>query len=105
MSSGPGELGNLLKQAQDLQRAMEQVRSDLRAARLSGLGGGGAVRVEVDGEGMVHGVQIQPGIPAEARVLEEMVLNAAREAIGRAAKLRAERLAQVTGGIPLPWNF
>jgi hypothetical protein len=102
MSGTFGEMGNLLKQAQQMQRELDRAREELRKARVEGNAGGGAVRVEVDGEGMVQRVTIQPDAAGDAKLLEDLVLAAARDALGRAAKLRQERLARVTGGLSLP---
>ena len=101
MSGTFGEMGNLLQQAQQMQREIDRAREELKKARIEGSAGGG-VRVEVDGEGMIARVSIQPDATADVRLLEEMVLFALRDAQARAAKMRDERLGKVMGGLPLP---
>lgn len=101
MSGTFGEMGNLLKQAQQMQREIDRAREELKKARIEGSAGGG-VRVEVDGEGSIARVSIQPEAAADVRLLEEMVLYALRDAQARAAKMRDERLGKVMGGLPLP---
>ena len=107
MSGTFGEMGNLLKQAQQMQRELDRAREELKAARVEGTAGGGAVRVEISGEGMVLKVHIAPeaaadGTRRDASMLEDLVLAACRDGIQRATALREERLARVTGGLNLP---
>jgi DNA-binding YbaB/EbfC family protein len=102
MTNSFGEMGNLLKQAQQMQREIERAREDVKGLRVEGRAGGDAVRVEVDGDGIVLKVSIQPDATGETRLLEEMVLAAVRDAQTRAARQREERMARVMGGLPLP---
>jgi DNA-binding YbaB/EbfC family protein len=102
MSGTFGEMGNLLKQAQQMQRELERAREELKKLRIEGRAGGDAVQVEVDGDGLVLAVAIRPDAALDARLLGEMVLAAVRDAQGRAAKQREERMGKVMGGLPLP---
>lgn len=105
--SGLGDMGNLLKQAQKMQQELDRVQSELAAARVEGTAGGGAVRVAVNGEGQVVELQIAPQtlVSAEKELLEDLLLAALRDGIGRAHDLRKERLSKVTGGLNLPGLF
>lgn len=107
MSGAFGDMGNLLKQAQKMQRDLERAREELKAARVEGSAGGGAVRVEADGDGQILGVHIQPEVLSggDAGMLEDLVLAAARDAHGKATLLREERLGRVSGGLNLPGLF
>jgi len=102
--SGFGEMGNLLKQAQQMQRELDRMQEELRAARVEGVAGGGVVRVEVDGHGAVARVRIDPACvdPAQAGMLEDLVASAMRDAQRRAEALKKDRLGRVTGGLNLP---
>ena len=104
MSGALGDIGSLLKQAQKMQRDLERAREELKAARVEGFAGGGVVRVEADGNGQILKVRIQPGIltGAEAGMIEDLVLAAARDAFAKATTLREESLAKVSGGLHLP---
>ncbi len=102
MSGSFGEMGNLLKQAQQMQRELERAKEELKALRIEGTAGGGVVRVEVDGDGMVRGVSIRPDAAGDVKLLEDLVLAAVRDALTRAAKEREVRMTRVTGGLPLP---
>lgn len=104
MSGTFGEMGNLLKQAQQMQRELDRAREEIARARVEGSAGGGAVKVEVSGEGMVLKVHVKPELAAtgDAAQIEETVLAALRDGLTRAATLRQERMNKVTGGISLP---
>ncbi len=102
MSGTFGEMGNLLKQAQEMQRGLERAKKELETVRIEGRAGGDAVRVEVDGNGVVLRVTIHKDAGSDARLLEEMVLAAVRDAQGRAARQREEKMGKIMGGLPLP---
>lgn len=104
MSGAFGDMGNLLKQAQKMQRDLERAREELKTLRVEGTAGGGVVRVEADGNGQIVSVRIQPGVlaGAEAGMVEDLFLAAARDAFAKATALREERLSKVSGGLHLP---
>lgn len=107
MTGSFGELGSLLKQAQQMQRELDRVRNELRARTIEGTAGGGAVRVWVTGDRQVTKVEIAPELFKEgdkARV-EELLLGALRDGIGKASRLAEESLGKVTGGVNLPGLF
>jgi DNA-binding YbaB/EbfC family protein len=107
MSGTFGEMGNLLKQAQQMQRELDRAREELRTTLVRGSAGGGAVQVEVSGEGMLVRIQIAPETVAggDAPMLEDLVLAAVRDGLAKAAALREERLAKVSAGLHLPGMF
>jgi DNA-binding YbaB/EbfC family protein len=104
MSGAFGDMGNLLKQAQKMQRDLEKAREELKAMRIEGTAGGGVVRVEADGDGQILSVRIQPGVltGAQASMIEDLVVAAARDAFAKATVQREERLSKVSGGLNLP---
>ena len=106
MSSAFGDMGNLLKQAQKMQRDLELAREELKSSRVTGTAGGGAVSVDADGDGQILAVRIRPSIhgdvAGDTSLLEDLVLAAARDAFAKAAALRQERLSRISGGLNLP---
>ena len=104
MTGSFGEMGNLLKQAQKMQRAMQEAREELSGLTAEGTAGGGVVKVTVSGEGQVEKIEISDEVAktADRSLLEELVLAACRDAITKAHRMRDERLAKVTGGLQLP---
>jgi nucleoid-associated protein EbfC len=106
MSGTFGDMGNLLKQAQQMQRELDRAREELREARVEGTSGGGAVKVEVTGEGQVNRISIRKDAASgDAAMLEDLVLAAVRDGITKANALRDERMARVSGGLNLPGLF
>lgn len=107
MSGSLGDMGNLLKQAQNMQRELDRVREELREATVEGTAGGGRVRVVLTGDRRVQKVEIsQEAMDAGDReALEDLVCAALRDGMDRAQKLAEESLGQVTGGIQLPGLF
>ena len=101
--SGLGEMGNLLKQAQEMQRQLDAARAELRARSVEGSAAGGLVRVVLSADRHeVRGVQLAPGAPAEARVLEEAVASAVRDALLLPAGAEREALGRLTRGLEQP---
>lgn len=107
MSSSFGDMGNLLKQAQEMQRELDRVQRELDQEVIDGSAGAGAVRVAVNGGGMVTRVEFSDEALAnnDKAMLEDLVLSALRDGLSRAHKLRQERLSRITGGLNLPGLF
>ena len=105
--SGPGDLGNLLKQAQKMQREMDLAREEISKATLEGSAGGGVARVEVDGDGTVQAIHLSEDAFSEGdkAAVEDLILAAIRDAQTKAAELKRERLSKVTGGMDMPGLF
>ncbi|MFT7667624.1 MAG: DNA-binding YbaB/EbfC family protein [Planctomycetota bacterium] len=107
MSGSFGEMGNLLKQAQEMQRKLDEAREKLKTEVLLGTGGGGVVSAKVDGNGDVQSIHIGEKAmeSGDASMIEDLVLAALRDGLGQAERLRKERLGAVTGGLNLPGMF
>lgn len=105
MSGAFGDMGNLLKQAQKMQRELDKAREELKSARVEG-SAGGVVRVELSGDGQIQGVHVAPeALTGDAAMLEDLILAAVRDAQARAGALRKELEGKVTGGFDLPGLF
>jgi DNA-binding YbaB/EbfC family protein len=107
MSGSFGDMGNLLKQAQAMQRELDRVQRELAAEEVEGTAGAGFVRVRVSGEGQVTAVELSDEVVAggDKAMLEDLLLAALRDGLSKASKLRQERLSRVTGGLNLPGLF
>lgn len=97
-------IGQIAKMAQQMQTQMAQVQQELRETTLEATAGGGAVRVVITGSGEIRAVEIDPSAvdPAEVEMLQDLVLAAINDAIGRAKELEQQRMAGIAGGLGLP---
>ncbi len=106
-SGGPGNMNQMIKQAQKMQEDMATLQADLEAREYTSTSGGGAVTVTVDGKHLVKSIKIDPSIidPDDAEMIEDLVTVAINEAIGNAIKTADEEMGTITGGLNLPGVF
>lgn len=99
-----GNLGGLMKQVKKMQEDMQRVQQELDDARIEATSGGGMVKAVVTGKGQLVEVKINPQAvdPEDVEMLEDLVTSAVREAQDNAAKLQADSMQDVTGGMGLP---
>ena len=104
MAPGFGDMQSLLKQAQEMQRRMQDTMRSLGERMLEGSSGGGAVKVYVNGNLEVQAVKIQPAAvdPSDVEGLEDLVTIAVRQAMNAARELKDREMQKVTGGMSLP---
>ena len=104
MATGFGDMGSLLKQAQQMQKRMQDTERDLRERVLEGAAGGGAVKVYVNGMQEIQAAKIDPDAvdPEDVETLEDLVTAAVRQAMTAAKDLRDKEMNKVTGGMNLP---
>ncbi len=97
-------LGKLMKQAQRMQRQMEEIQTALATRTVEGTSGGGAVKVIARCDGSLAGVKIDPAAvsPEDVSMLEDMILTAANQAIGEAKEIYNAEMGKVSAGIGLP---
>lgn len=106
-SGGPGNMNQMLKQAQKMQEDMANLQADLEVREYSATSGGGAISVTVDGKHLIKSVKIDPEIvdPDDTEMLEDLLTVAVNEAISNAIKNSEEEMSAVTGGLNLPGMF
>ncbi|HEX7076877.1 MAG TPA: YbaB/EbfC family nucleoid-associated protein [Candidatus Eisenbacteria bacterium] len=94
----------MLKQAQALQAKVAQVQEELKTREMVGTSGGGKVKVTMNGGQEVVSISIDPDVvnPAEADLLEDLVVAAFRDARAKITRLIEEEMSRVTGGMGLP---
>jgi DNA-binding YbaB/EbfC family protein len=100
-------LGNMLKQAQEVQARMTEMQEQLAALEITGQAGAGMVQATLSGKGEVRKVKIDPSIvdPNDVEMLEDLVLAALNDARTKVEAEMASRMRDVTGGISLPPGF
>lgn len=104
---GMGDLGKLMKQAQEMQSKMARVQEDLAGREVEGTAGGGMVTVRMNGKQELLSVKIKPDAvdPEDVEMLEDMLMAAFSEARRQAEDLMQKEMAKVTGGMGLPGMF
>ncbi len=97
-------LGQLMKQAQQMQAKMAEVQERLAQATAIGQSGGGLVRVTITGKQEITQVKIDPSLvaPGEVEVLEDLIVAAANDARIKIQVQIEQEMQQVTGGLELP---
>ncbi len=98
------DLMGMMKQAQAMQEKMAALQGELDTVEVQGVSGGGAVRVTMTAKGQVKGVQLDPALmnPDEREILEDLIVAAMNDARGKAEGVAAERMSELTKGLPLP---
>ena len=106
-SGGPGNMNQMLKQAQKMQEDMTTLQADLEQREYSATSGGGMVEVTVDGKHLIKSIKINPDAvdPDDAEMLEDLITVAVNEAIGNAIKTSEEEMGAITGGLNMPGLF
>jgi len=97
----PGNMNNLMKQAQRMQRQMEESQKELEAATYTAKAGGGAVEVTVTGKKEVTKVTLSQEVvdPDDVEMLEDLVMAATNEALRMAEEASADAMSKMTGGL------
>ena len=97
-------IGKLMKQAARMQQQMEKIQTDLANRTVEATSGGGAVKVVVKCDGTIASLKIDPQAinPADAQLLEDMVLTAANQALSQAREISNAEMGRVTAGFNLP---
>lgn len=99
----PGNMSNLMKQAQRMQRQMEESQKELETKEFTAKAGGGAVEVTVTGKREVTKVKLSEEVvdPDDIEMLEDLVMAAANEALRMAEEANSEVMNKMTGGLGL----
>ena len=97
----PGNMNNLMKQAQRMQRQMEESQKELETKEFTAKAGGGAVEVTVTGNKEGTKVKLTEEVvdPDDIEMLEDLVVAAVNEAMRMAEEANAEVMNKMTGGL------
>jgi DNA-binding YbaB/EbfC family protein len=97
-------LGKLMKQAARMQQQMEQIQTALAQRTVEATSGGGAVKVVAKCDGTIGSIKINPQAlnPADAQLLEDMILSATNQALSQAKEISTAEMGKATAGFNLP---
>jgi DNA-binding YbaB/EbfC family protein len=95
----PGNMGNMMKQAQMMQ---ERLQAEVAQIRVEASAGGGMVTVKMDGQKNVLGVKIDPEAAGDVEMLQDMVAAAFNEAVKKVEAESKAKMGGMLGGLGLP---
>ncbi len=97
----PGNMNNLMKQAQKMQKQMEENQKALEEQEFTAAAGGGAVEVTVTGKREVTKVKLSEEVvdPDDIEMLEDLIVAATNEALRQAEEAASSAMAKLTGGL------
>lgn len=98
----PGNYANLMKQAQRMQRQMEESQKELETKEFTATAGGGAVEVKVTGSKELVSVKLDPEIvdPEDVETLQDSIVAAINDALKQAEDATNALMGNITGGLP-----
>ncbi|MGI6668095.1 MAG: YbaB/EbfC family nucleoid-associated protein [Acetivibrionales bacterium] len=101
---GGGNMNNLMKQVQKMQRDMEKLQAELQEKEVEATAGGGAVKVVATGKKEIKEIIINRDVvdPDDVEMLQDLVLAAVNEALRKADEMVGSETAKITGGLGIP---
>ena len=101
-----GGLGNLMKQAQQMQENMQKAQEEIASLEVTGESGGGMVKLTMTGRHEARRVEIDPSLLSDDKeMLEDLVAAAINDAAHKVEAVTQERMAGMTSGLDLPAGF
>jgi DNA-binding YbaB/EbfC family protein len=98
-----GGLGNIMKQAQQMQEQMKKIQDELGSLTITGKSGGGMVTVEMTCRHDVRSVTIDPSLLGDDKeVLEDLVAAALNDAVRKVEQTVQEKMSGIAGGLNIP---
>ena len=104
---GGGNMNNLLKQAQKLQKQIEDTRAELEERTVEASAGGGAITAVVNGKKQLIDIKIKREVvdPDDVEMLQDLIIAAINEAVNKADEMMNGEMAKLTGGFNMPGLF
>ena len=103
----PGNMNQILKQAQKMQDNMQKMQQELEAKEFEVSVGGGAVTVKVNGKKEVLDVTMKPEVvdPDDIEMLQDLVISAVNEALRKVDDAQSSQMSKMTGGMNIQGLF
>ena len=98
------DIMGMMKKAQELQGKLAGAQDELSKLEVEGQSGGGMVRITLTGKGEMKSIQLDPSLltPTDKEMAEDLILAAFADAKGKADRAAAEKMQELTAGLPLP---
>jgi nucleoid-associated protein EbfC len=99
-------LGNIMQQAQKMQEDLKKAQQELELMQVTGQSGGGLVTIVMTGKREARKVTIDLSLVGEDKdMLEDLVAAAINDAVNKVGKMKKEKMAEITAGLPIPPGF
>jgi DNA-binding YbaB/EbfC family protein len=97
-------IGDLMKQAQQLQEKMAAVQNDLGEKQVVGSAGAGMVSATLNGKGELLNLTIEKALmqPENTQMVQDLIVAAVNDGLGKAKELGKSEMARITGGLNIP---
>jgi len=102
MFGGKGGLGNLMKQAQEMQKNMQAAQEEIAKMEVTGEAGGGLVKVSMTGKHELVNVDIDESMMDDKEMLEDLFAAAVNSASRRVEEVSQEKMGGLTAGVDMP---
>jgi len=101
------DIGEMMKQAGEMQAKMQEMQEQIAGLEVTGEAGGGMVKVTMNGKGYAKAVAIEPALLKEddAEILEDLIAAAINDAKSKLETQSAEQMKAMTAGLSLPPGF
>ncbi|HWL26111.1 MAG TPA: YbaB/EbfC family nucleoid-associated protein [Ureibacillus sp.] len=102
---GMGNMQGMMKKMQKMQKEMMQAQEELNAREFEGTAGGGMVKVTLNGQREVLGVNLDPSVvdPDDVEMLQDLVVVAINDALKKVEETTASTMGKFTQGLNLPF--
>jgi DNA-binding YbaB/EbfC family protein len=97
-------MGNMMKQAQQLQSKMMKLQEELAERTVESSSGGGMVKVTANGRQQILSIQIEKEVvdPDDVEMLQDLVMAAINDALAKAQEMVSSEMGKLTGGLNIP---
>lgn len=97
-------IGQLMKQAQEMQTKMAEMQAELETVEMVGAAGGGMIELTLNGKGDLKKIKIDKALvdPQEVEILEDLIVAAFNDARTKVSAHAEEQMQKLTGGLQLP---
>ena len=97
-------MGNMMKQAQQLQSKMLKLQEEMAEKTVEASSGGGMVKVVANGRQQLLSIQIEKEVvdPDDLEMLQDLILAAVNDALLKSQEMVTEEMSKLTGGMNIP---
>lgn len=101
---GMPNMGNMMKQVQKMQKEMEKAQEKIEETEVTASAGGGVVEVVANGKKEIVSITLKPEVvdPEDIDMLQDLILVAVNDAIGKISALSDNEMGKLTGGVNIP---